>query len=119
MGNGSGGPVRDGDGFGEMMRDGTNGSGRSRVVGIVGLRNRAGGMVFGIAIYRRRPQLGLRMRRRAFRSSKGRALPAKVRRSPKHRARMQIIVRVHADTEQSIVAMAVQMLVSACMLVVD
>jgi hypothetical protein len=32
---------------------------------------------------------------------------------------MQIIVRVHADAEQGIVAMAFQMFVSACMLVVD
>jgi hypothetical protein len=32
---------------------------------------------------------------------------------------MQIVVRVHADAEQGIVAMAVQMFVFACMPVVD
>jgi hypothetical protein len=119
MRNSGRGPVRYGNGFGEMMRDGTNGPGRSRLIDIVGLGNRVGVMVFGIAIYRRRAQVGLHKGRRGFRSTKGRTLPAKIWRSSKRPACMQIIVGVHVDVEQGIVPIAVQMLMSACMLIVD
>ena len=77
------------------------------------LRNRVPRMIFRFAVYGGCPNLGQRVRRGDFAPHEGRALPAKAWGTHRLRAQLEVVVGVHVDSREGVVAVLTQSIASA------